>query len=145
MTEVKTLYFDINWALKEHDWIIEHSGGLEGTKDKGQLESVLTHIQNDVYYPTFLDKINHLVFSLIKFHAFNDGNKRSAIALGAYFLTLNGYKYCVSYFTLELENIAVWVAENKINKELLRKIIESLITEDDYSEELKLEIFTVTS
>lgn len=40
-----------------------------------------------------------------------------------------------------MENIAVYVADNKIKKDLLQKIITSLVYEDDYSEELKLEIY----
>ncbi|MFT6909089.1 MAG: death-on-curing protein [Oleiphilaceae bacterium] len=135
-----TLYFDIKHAIAVHDWIIENTGGLAGVKDIGRLESVLEHIQNDLYYPTFEDKINHLVFAVNKFHAFNDGNKRSSLTLGAYFLELNGYDYCVNSFVLEMENIVVWVAENKISKELLLKLITSLVMDDEYSEELKLEL-----
>ncbi len=82
----------------------------------------------------------YLVFSINKHHAFNDGNKRSSIALGAYFLELNGYDYAVSRFVMEMENIAVWVADNVISKDLLMKIIQSLIYEDDYSESIKLAI-----
>lgn len=124
----------------EHDWIINNSGGLHGIKDLGQLESVLEHIQNDDYYPTFEDKLTHLVFGINKFHAFSDGNKRSSLVLGAYFLQINGYEYCVKTFVQEMENIVVWLAEGKISKELLQKILSSLIYEDDYSEELKIEL-----
>jgi death-on-curing protein len=134
-------YFDVAHAVKTHDWIIEHSGGLTGTKDLGQLDSPLEHIKNDWYYPEIEDKLTHLVFSINKNHAFNDGNKRSSIALGAYFLELNGFDYVVSHFVKEMENIAVWVADNVINKELLHQIISSFIYEDEYSEELKLTIF----
>ena len=84
--------------------------------------------------------MTHLVFAINKHHAFNDGNKRSSIALGAYFLELNGYDYAVIRFVQEMENIAVWVADNVINKELLFEIISSLIYEDDYSESLKLAV-----
>ena len=47
----------------------------------GKLESVLCHIQNDDYYPTFLDKLLHLFYCSCKFHCFCDGNKRIAITL----------------------------------------------------------------
>ena len=107
----RILYFDQKHAVDIHDWIIENSGGLAGTKDLGALESILDHIQNDLYYPTFEDKLNHLVFAINKFHAFNDGNKRSSLTLGAYFLALNGYNYCVQKFVLEMENIVVWLAD----------------------------------
>ena len=139
------LYFDVTHAVEVHDYIIEVSGGLHGNRDIGLLESVLDHIQNDMYYPSFPEKLTHLVFSVNKFHAFNDGNKRASISLGAYFLELNGYDYCVSTFMLRMENIVVWVAEGKINKELLGEMICSLIEEDDYSETLKLKIIEAVS
>jgi death-on-curing protein len=134
-------YFDIHYAVKEHDWIIDNSGGLSGARDLGLLESPLQHIQNDGYYPEFENKLTHLVFSVNKSHAFIDGNKRSSIVLGCYFLQINGYDYAVKKFVLEMENIAVWVAEGLISKDLLEEIIKSLIYEDDYSESLKLQIF----
>ncbi|WP_038175633.1 type II toxin-antitoxin system death-on-curing family toxin [Vibrio pacinii] len=134
-------YFDVAYAIRTHDWIIEKSGGLTGTKDIGQLESPLEHIQNDLYYPEIEDKLTHLAFSINKNHAFNDGNKRSSLALGAYFLELNGFDYIVQHFVREMENIAVWVADNVIDKELLHKIISSILYDDEYSLELKLEIY----
>ena len=139
---IQILYFDVTHAVKEHDWIIEHSGGLTGVKDIGQLTSVLEHIQNDDYYPTFEEKLNHLVFGINKFHAFNDGNKRSSLVLGAYFLELNGYGYCVKSFIREMENVVVWLADGKISKELLLRLISSLISDDEFPEYLKLELLT---
>jgi len=133
-------YFDTVHAVYTHDWIIENSGGLAGTKDIGQLESPLAHIENDGYYPEMEDKLTHLVFSINKHHAFNDGNKRSSLALGAYFLELNGFDYMVKRFVREMENIAVWVADNVIGKDLLHQIISSILYDDDYSEDVKLAI-----
>lgn len=135
------LYFDVSHAIQTHDWIIENSGGLAGTKDIGQLESPLEHIQNDLYYPELEDKLTHLVFSINKNHAFHDGNKRSSLALGAYFLELNDFDYIVHHFIVEMENIAVWVADNVIDKSLLHQLITSILYDDDYSESLKLELY----
>jgi death-on-curing protein len=140
MYEPTFIYFDAPHAVSVHDWIIENSGGLHGVINIGQLESILEHIQNDIYYPTFEEKLTHLVFSVNKFHAFNDGNKRSSLVLGAFFLELNGFDYCVKKFVIEMENIVVWLAENKVSKELLHKIVFSIVYEDDFSEELKLQI-----
>lgn len=139
--EIGILYFDAAHAIREHDWLIENSGGLAGMLNEGALISVLTHIQNDDYYPNFEEKITHLVFSVNKNHAFNDGNKRSSLVLGAYFLEINGYDYCVKKFIVEMENIVVWVAKNNISKALLQKIITSIIVDDEYSEGLKTELF----
>jgi death on curing protein len=88
--------------------------------------------------------LTHLVFSIVQFHVFSDGNKRSSIALGAYFLDLNGYDI-TGKFVREMENIVVWLAERKIDKDLLGALIESLIYEDDYNEALKLRLFLAVS
>ncbi len=135
------LYFDLEYAIATHDSIIEISGGREGKHDIGLLDSVLDFIQSDMYYPNFEDKLTHLVYSVNKNHAFTDGNKRSSIALGVAFLEINGVGYLSKRFIEEMENIAVYVADNKISKELLHKIISSLIYELEYSESLKLEIY----
>ncbi|MCE3261590.1 MAG: Fic family toxin [Pseudoduganella sp.] len=97
-------------------------------------------MQYDEYYPELEDKVTHLFFSINKNHAFCDGNKRSGIALSAYFLHLNGFSHVVKRFVIETENVAVWVADNVINREILREIICSLLYEEDYSETLKLKI-----
>jgi death-on-curing protein len=138
--DAKFFYFDLHYAIELHDWIIEKSGGFSGVNNLGLLDSALQHIQNDLYYPNIQDKLTHLVFAVNKFHAFTDGNKRSSIALGSYFLELNGYNFSIRRFILEMENIAVWLAEGKISKEFLREIIESLIFEEDFSEELKFKL-----
>jgi death on curing protein len=133
-------YFDLAHAIRTHDQVIEISGGMPGNRDTGALASVLEHIQNDDYYPELPDKLTHLVFSVIKFHCFNDGNKRSSIALGAYFLELNGYDWLATRFIYEMENIVVWVAEGRISKDLLLKLLTALCAGDDYDEALKLEL-----
>ena len=133
-------YFTAEYAIKIHDKIIEISGGIEGVKTYGNLDSPLTHIKNDDYYPTFEEKLTHLVFSFNKFHAFNDGNKRTSIAMGAFFLEVNGLDIFADKFIIEMENIAVTVADNIIDKELLQEIVASIINEPEYNEELKLKI-----
>ena len=84
------LYFTAEYAIRIHDKIIEISGGFEGVKIIDYVESPLAHIQNDDYYPTIDEKLTHLIFSFNKLHAFNDGNKRTSIALGAFLLEVNG-------------------------------------------------------
>lgn len=137
---MELIYFTAEYAIKIHDKIIEISGGREGVKDYGNIDSPLSHIQNDDYYPSFEEKLTHLVFSFNKFHAFNDGNKRTSIAMGAFFLEVNGLESLVDKFIIEMENIAVTVADNIIDKHLLLEIITSIIYEEDYSEELKLKV-----
>lgn len=133
------------YAIKIHDKIIEISGGQSGVKNFGNLDSPLSHLENNDYYPTFEDKLTHLVFSVNKLHAFNDGNKRTSIALGAFFLQINGLEYCIDKFIIEMENIAVLVADNIIDKDFLNEIIFSILNEENYNEEIKLKIFNALS
>jgi death-on-curing protein len=141
---MRILYFDTTHAIKVHDWIIDNSGGLHGNREIGLLDSALEHIQNDLYYPDFKDKLKHLIVAVNKFHPFNDGNKRSSLVLGAFFLELNGYDYCINAFIKEMENIVVWLAEGKINDDLLLDILKSIIEEDEFSESIKLRLFEAT-
>ncbi len=134
------LYFDTAHAIAVHDNIINKSGGFQGIRDFGQLESILEHIQYDLYYPNFEDKLTHLFYAINKGHTFSDGNKRSSIALSTYFMEVNGYDFAVSKFIIEMENIAVDVADNRVDKDLLSEIIYSMLYEYDYSDELKLKI-----
>lgn len=134
------IYFDSSHAIEVHDSIIIKSGGLLGILNIGLLESTLEHIQNDLYYPHIENKVTHIFHSINKNHSFQDGNKRASIALSAYFLEINGYDYRVSIFIERMENIAVYVADNKIDKHLLFEIVQSIIYEEDYNEELKLKI-----
>lgn len=138
---MRLIYFDTAHAIEVHDLIILKSEGLLGILNIGLLESTLAHIQNDMYYPEFEDKATHLFHSINKNHSFQDGNKRASIALTAYFLEINGFDDRVSIFMEKMENIAVHVANNKIDKNLLCEIIKSVIFEADYSEELKLKIY----
>jgi death on curing protein len=134
------LYFGTAHAITVHDDIINKSGGFHGIRDLGQLESILEHIQYDLYYPNFEDKLTHLFYAINKGHTFSDGNKRSSIALSTYFMEVNGYAFAVSKFIIEMENIAVDVADNRVEKGLLAEIIYSILYEYDYSDELKLKI-----
>jgi death-on-curing protein len=142
---ISFIYFDSKHAIRVHDWIIKHSGGSPGNNNLDLLESPLGHIQNDFYYPEIENKLSHLVFSINKNHAFVDGNKRSSIALGAYFLELNGYEYCIKEFVHKMENISVWIADSVISKDLTEEIVTSIIYDDDYSEVLKMKIANAIS
>ena len=78
------IYITIEQAVSTHGLTIEKSGGgAAGALEIEKLKSVLDHIQNDLYYPTFDAKLTHLFHSACKFHCFQDGNKRIAITLCA--------------------------------------------------------------
>ena len=136
------IYLTLEQAKTIHSKTIQYSGG--GTYealDIGKLDSVLQHIQNDDYYPNFVDKLTHLFFSTCQFHCFADGNKRLAITLSLQFLLFNGYMGIAKNFMAITENISYHVAAGKIDKELLHKIMTAIM-DGTYGrdEELKLEI-----
>ena len=131
----------IREVIDIHQKTVEISGGgSDGVINLHSLEAALEHVKNDDYYPSFVDKLTHLFFVANKSHCFQDGNKRIAIALGMKFLLNNGYLFAVQKFAEQMESISYHLAANRIDKELLRDIIYSIIYEYEYSEELKLRI-----
>ena len=142
-----TFYIDIEQAVRIHEKTVQVSGGGDvGAINIGLLEAVLEHIQNDDYYPAFEDKLTHLVYAVNKNHSFSDGNKRLSISLGIQFLNINGYLFCLGRFIAEMENISYHMAAGLIEKDLLRRIIHSILeNERDFDEALKLEIYSIIS
>ncbi len=139
-------YLTLEQAVEVHRKTVEISGGgAIGHLDMGRLESVLEHIKNDDYYPSFEDKLTHLFFCAAKFHCFEDGNKRIAISLGAQFLLLNGYVFVAKRFIHEMENISYHVAAGRIGKDLLRETVEAVIYDNMDNESLKLKILQAIS
>jgi len=135
------IYLTLDQAIDVHRKTVEVSGGGSiGLLNTDTLDSVLNHIRNDDYYPSFEDKLTYLFFSACKFHCFTDGNKRIAISLGAQFLLLNGYVFVAGRFIREMENISYHVAAGNIDRELLKEIITALLSGNEDDEELKLKI-----
>jgi len=136
------VYLTLEQATEIHRKTVEVSGGGSyGHLETGKLDSVLQNIQNDDYYPMFDAKLTHLFFCACKFHCFEDGNKRIAIALCAQMLLLNGYLLSVHAFIRESENISYHVAAGKISKELLGEWINAVLRGADDDEALKLKIY----
>lgn len=137
------VYITPEQAKITHAKTIEYSGGGALQElDFGKLEAVLYNIQNDDWYPTFVDKLTHLFFCTCQFHCFRDGNKCLAITLSTLFLLLNGYLGIAQTFLAKTENISLNVAASKIDKELLHKIMTAIMNDTyDTDEALKLEIY----
>ena len=136
------IYITKKQAEQTHQKTIQYSGGGNSSVlNIGYLYSALELIQIDDYYPTFEDKLLHLIWSINRNHAFSDGNKRLSITLGVQFMSMNGYLFCIERFLREMENISYHLAAGRIEKELLHDIIHSFLeNEDDFNEELKLNI-----
>lgn len=134
-------YISYEEALKVYAKTVEASGGgLQGVKDEGGIRKVLEFVQNDAYYPSFIEKLTYLVFGLCPGHYFEDSNKRVALTAGVCFLVHNGYYWHAYSFMQCMEAIIYHVAAGRINKDLLQRIITCFMANEDYPEDLKLEI-----
>jgi death-on-curing protein len=143
---VAWLYLTLEQAIAIHGkTVVVSGGGSTGQLEIEKLDSVLNHIQNDDYYPSFDTKLTHLFFCACKFHCFEDGNKRIAITLCAQMLLLNGYLRSVNAFIRDSENISYHVAAGAISKELLGEWMSAVLNGQDDDESLKLKIYQAIS
>ena len=82
---------------KMHTLLSIESGGSEGLRDEGLLESALYGIEQtfmgEELYPTLLEKGARLGYSLMKNHAFVDGNKRIGVLCMLVFFRLNNLSF----------------------------------------------------
>ena len=133
------IYPTYNDLVAKHDEVIRKSGGAIGVFNENLLQSFINFIQDNRYYPSFEEKLTHLVFSITKNHGFYDGNKRTAIIAGAFFLELNAFdQFFIDIFIQNMENIVLLTAQGLINKNQLQKIISDLIYNGKLSEEAQM-------
>ena len=80
--------------LMLHSMLIAQSGGMDGLRDEGLLDSAVnTPLQafgGQELYPTILEKAARLGYGLIHNHPFVDGNKRIGMYVMLTFLEVNG-------------------------------------------------------
>ena len=82
-------------AEQIHSGLIRRSGGSDGLRDRGLLESAIARARNkSLYEPdaTIAEVGASLSYGLVKNHAFVDGNKRIGLAILIVFLKVNGYR-----------------------------------------------------
>ena len=108
-----------------HRDLIEETGGADGIRDDGLLESALSAPFQSFCgvdsFPSIQQKAARLGFGLIKNHAFIDGNKRIGTHVMLVFLALNGIE--LEYTQEELSNIILRVASGDGSFESLLKWI----------------------
>lgn len=96
-----------------HLQIIDASGGAQGIRDKGRIESAVNAMRQQVFeeelYPTIFEKAAVLLRGTTADHPFVDGNKRTGMMAALIFLNLNGYDTS-KLLNQELEDFAVSVA-----------------------------------
>ncbi len=123
-------YLSIVEILELHDSIISSSGGAQGIRDIGSLESAvnqprLTFDRIDLY-PDVVSKAAAICFSLVMNHPFVDGNKRVGHAAMETFLILNGYE--IEAIVDEQEKIILDLAAGKLTRQELTSWLNDHIT-----------------
>ena len=114
-------------VIKIHSMVIEQTGGSDGIRDKGLLDSALNApfqtFDGEYIYRTIKAKAAKLGYFLVKNHPFIDGNKRIGILVMITFLEINGVE--VTCTDEELITLGLDLADGTIDDEdLLNWIID---------------------
>jgi death-on-curing protein len=113
----------VETVIAIHDRLIAQIGGLDGLRDANLLDmSVNAPFQTfdgiDLY-PNLIDKASHLAYSLIKNHAFLDGNKRVGVTVLLVFLKANGIQ--VECTNAELTALGLGIADGTVDEAGIKK------------------------
>lgn len=113
-------------VLRMHKEMICRTGGSDGVRDEGLLESALEapfqEFDGEELFPTIQAKAARLGYGLIKNHAMIDGNKRIGVHAMLVFLALNGIE--LKYTQEELYTVILDVAAGTCSlEELLNWIV----------------------
>ena len=113
-----------------HSQLISETGGSDGLRDVGLLESAINspfqQFGNEDLYPTIQQKASRLCFGLVNNHPFIDGNKRIGAHVMLVFLALNGIE--LEYTQYELSSTILKLASSEISyQQLTRWIINHQI------------------
>ena len=114
-------------VLLFHKMIMEQTGGLDGIRDFGLLESALESayatFDNKELFPSKEEKAARIAVGLVSNHAFVDGNKRIGMYVLLTFLEVNGLPLEVT--DDEVVEVGLKLAEGKMRyEELLQWIKE---------------------
>ncbi len=114
-------YLTLDEVLELHRLVLLQSGGLEGIRDLGSLDSAVAQPQmmfdGQELYPTLAEKAAALGFSLVCNHPFADGNKRIGHAAMETFLVLNGWELLAELD--EQERLILRLASGEVEREEL--------------------------
>ena len=117
-------------VLMIHSELIRETGGSDGLRDDGLLDSALNapfQGFGDVdIFPSLQQKGARLGYGLICNHAFVDGNKRIGAHIMLLFLSLNGIE--LTYTQEELSDMVMDVAASKLRFE---DVVEWIIKHQD--------------
>ncbi len=128
--KTKITFLKAQQVLFIHDQMVKKFGGSFGIRDLGLIESAVARpkatFEGKYLYPSLFDKAAALLQSLLKNHAFVDGNKRTALTSTGIFLKKNHYKLTnhhkeeaefairVDNGNLTIEQISKWLQEHSV-------------------------------
>lgn len=103
--------------LSLHSKIIKQTGGSDGLRDRGLLESAIYSANASFdgmdVYPTCIEKAARLAFSITNNHAFVDGNKR--IGIFVLLMTLRLNNITIKYTQAELIALGLGIADGSLD------------------------------
>lgn len=112
-------------VVERHKALINCFGGINGIRDEGALEASINTafatFDGIELYPSLEKKAASLSYSLIKNHAFMDGNKRIGIHIMIIFLKVN--KVNLVCDDKELIALGLGIADSSITQEQIVKFI----------------------
>jgi len=88
-------------------------GYMSESMIKGCMDYAMTFIYGYEPYPDIIAKASALLHSIVDFHPFMDGNKRTALLATFFFLHFNGYSFRI---TEEAVQLTKQIAMGKIKK-----------------------------
>ena len=110
-------YLTAEEILVIHSEIIDETGGMHGVRDIGLLMSIAekpkSRFSGKELYEGVFQKAAIFLESLVQYHVFIDGNKRTGAVSTARFLFTNKYEMIAT--NKELENFVIKVAVNKLD------------------------------
>lgn len=115
-------------VLLLHQLLIEETGGDEGVRDLGLLDSALSAcyatFDGKELFPSKEEKAARLGIGLVSNHAFVDGNKRIGMYIMLSFLEVNGIRLEVT--DEEIVRVGLALAQGTMTyEELLQWILDS--------------------
>jgi death-on-curing family protein len=120
---------------KIHDDLIEAFGGTLGIADESQLDAVIQRAKNSTVYnedqlPTIVHKAAFFMHSLLRYHQFADGQKRTGLSTAFIFLGLNGYSFW-SRDVLPEVHYCIEIAQGKHEVKEITKWLSNRIWKSD--------------
>ena len=119
-------YLSAQELLVIHSEIIDQTGGMHGVKDLSLLQSIVEKPKGSFsgkeLYEGIFRKAAVYLQSLVQYHVFVDGNKRTGIGAAARFLFLNGYQ--VSVRNKAMEEFVLKIAVDKLELSVIARWIE---------------------